>query len=341
VLPPCRRDDPPALIYAYNADLDMDILMTCSSMGGVPRWRSVLTMGGVIFDGSTISAIIAAIGSGLPGMYVLRLRGKDQTFQIPQLKIQPYQDVRIVSTATGSSKLKFTSSVTLATDAKLAMSGRLAIDMGILMFAMHHSINAGTVTFGGSALTLFGPAAAWRGAVHGSLPGTVTIQPPAGGQRLTISRSGSGAPSVSPKTSILAFGWTATKRFPNVKNANNRGFALYRMAAVPKGTFDGTVAGADKYKAICAAAGLRTVGSGYISYSQNCARWGCVTVAKDGSWGSSSDVEDYIRSKTGWSVPVLIHGYSDGYPWGYDDCSSKGASCWRTTSFVPICGLEI
>jgi hypothetical protein len=313
---------------------------------------------------------------------VLRLRGKDQTFQIPQLKIQPYQDVRIVSTATGSSKLTFASSVTLptdaklsisgtmsaltftssvslatnaklsfsgtvsaltfvggvtlATDAKLAMSGRLAIDMGILASA-HHSINAGTVTFGGSALTLFGPVAAWRGTVHGSLPGTVTVQPPAGGQKITISRSGSGAPSISP----TARSWTATKRFPNVKNANNRGFALYRMAAVPKGTFDATSAGADTYKAICAAAGLRTVGSGYSSYPQHCARWGCVTVAKDGSWGSSSDVEDYIRSKTGWSVPVLIHGYSDGYPWGYDDCSSKGASCWRTTSFVPICGLEI
>ena len=36
---------------------------------GEAAWRSVLTMGGVIFDGDDIAAIIAAIGSGLPVRY--------------------------------------------------------------------------------------------------------------------------------------------------------------------------------------------------------------------------------------------------------------------------------
>ena len=58
----------------------MDVLLTCSEMGGEAAWRSVLTMGGVIFDSPDIAGFIAAIGSGLPGMYVLRLFGDMSTF---------------------------------------------------------------------------------------------------------------------------------------------------------------------------------------------------------------------------------------------------------------------
>ena len=74
-LPPCEAGDPPAIIYTHDASLDMDVMMTCSEMGGLALWRSVLTMGGVIFDGTDIAGFVAAIGSGLPGMYVLRLLG--------------------------------------------------------------------------------------------------------------------------------------------------------------------------------------------------------------------------------------------------------------------------
>ena len=358
ILPPCNLGDPPSLIYAYSADLDMDVLMTCSAMGGVAMWRAVITAGGVISDGVKISAIIAAIGSGLPGTFVLRLEGQDRTFTIPKLHIHPFQDVRIISTATGSSKLVFDAGVTLAADAKLTISGTIhsllfggivlatgasltisgsvAVDTSIVGSAMYHGTNAGTVTFSGSSVTTIGAFAAWNGAVSGSLPGTVTIQPPNGGQKITISRSGSGHPSVSPDAGIRA-----VKSFPAAadRNRNGKPFTLYKMAPMPKGYFSYDAAGANRYKAICAAAGLRTVGSGYGSNSDNCARWGCMTVGKSG-WGSSSDVDDEIRRNTGWSVDVVIHAHNTGFPYGYNDCQSAVATCWNQKAFVPICGLE-
>ena len=75
------------------------------------------------------------------------------------------------------------------------------------------------------------------------------------------------------------------------------------------------------------------------SSNKNCAAWGCTTVGKSG-WGSSSNVDEDIRTKTGWSVDVLIHHYDDGYPFGYNNCYSAGASCWKDQQFVPICGTE-
>ena len=140
-LPACEVGDPPAVMYTHDSALDMDVLMTCSEMGGVAAWRSVLTMGGLIFDDPNIAGFRAAIGSGLPGMYVLRLFGDSPTFSlpglgivgrhnhgfsIPSLSIFPYQDVRIVSAATGNATLAFASSVIVASAGQLTVPSNLA-----------------------------------------------------------------------------------------------------------------------------------------------------------------------------------------------------------------------
>lgn len=73
-MPPCSSESPtPSIVYTHSALLDMDVMQTCSSMEGVSAWRSVMTLGGLIFDGTDPSAFASAVNSGLPGVYVLRL----------------------------------------------------------------------------------------------------------------------------------------------------------------------------------------------------------------------------------------------------------------------------
>eukprot|EP01046_Picozoa_sp_COSAG06_P031860 COSAG06_NODE_3137_length_5802_cov_19.787480_4_plen_452_part_00 len=116
----------------------------------------------MIFDGTDIAGFVAAIGSGLPGMYVLRLLGDAQSLVVAGLStIFPYQDVRIVSAATGDSSVEFETSLEVKGAGQLTISGTLAG----LAFSSGASLNIisdgavslpsalTTLTFGG-ALTL-------------------------------------------------------------------------------------------------------------------------------------------------------------------------------------------
>ena len=121
-------------------------------------------------------------------------------------------------------------------------------------------------------------------------------------------------------------------------NKNGNRFILYLMPATSG--FQSNTNGANKYKAICSAAGLHTVVSGYSSYSNNCRRWGCMPVISDGSWGSSSDVDDQVASHTGWtgkSTPLLIHAYNNGYPYVY----GRGTSVSSGSQYRAVCGKPI
>jgi hypothetical protein len=60
-----------------------------------------VTSGGLIFNGFDISALVAAVGSGLPGVFALRLDGEGP-FEIPALDVHPYQEVRIICTNVGA-----------------------------------------------------------------------------------------------------------------------------------------------------------------------------------------------------------------------------------------------
>ena len=62
----------------------------------VLREATVLTMGGVIFDSADIAGFVAAIGSGLPGMYVLRLLGHAQSF-VGVISVGAVEHVRLLA----------------------------------------------------------------------------------------------------------------------------------------------------------------------------------------------------------------------------------------------------
>lgn len=117
-MPSCNAGDPPAVIYTRDENLDMDVLKACSEMDGVAAWRSVLTMGGVIFDSADIPGFIAAIGSGLPGKYVLRLVAGVPQFHIGELRLHSHQHVHVILSTPrhlATHDVVFTGDVVLAT----------------------------------------------------------------------------------------------------------------------------------------------------------------------------------------------------------------------------------
>eukprot|EP01048_Picozoa_sp_COSAG05_P013358 COSAG05_NODE_1416_length_4941_cov_5.527261_2_plen_463_part_00 len=334
-LPPCDVGEPPSIIYQYQADLDIQTMLTCATVGGVAAWRPVLTSGGVLFDGADVSAWLAAIGSGLPGMYVLRLAGDAMAWAVAAaFVVSPFQDVRVLSTATGGSTLTFESSVTLLADAALSFSGSVGVGGGVLGSAMWSSLNAGTVSFAAGTGVMAVSTTGATAAMSGSLPGTVTVG------TATISREGSAAPTVSDPSALTGFVYVDSWSSGSVTNANGATFTLYLMPGVSG--FTGDAAGADYYQAICAAAGLSTLGAS--DYADNCAAWGCLptpdgTDSNGDYWGSGSDVDDNVRTNTGWTdYAVLLHSYNDGHPNGYNNDHTTAALAGNT--YYPVCITE-
>eukprot|EP01046_Picozoa_sp_COSAG06_P000291 COSAG06_NODE_8_length_37897_cov_42.611884_10_plen_1146_part_00 len=347
-LPPCEAGDPPVIIYTRDASLDMDVMMTCSEMSGEAAWRSVLTMGGVIFDGTDIAGFVAAISSGLPGMYVLRLLGHAQSFVVASLStIFPYQDVRVVSTATGDSTLDFTyRALAVKAAAQLTVSGAIVLaDPYLITYAAYPSLNLGLVTFqDGVSVTL---ADGTTPTVDGALPGTVALE--LGGSTLvSISRTADEDPVYSPANWALRFEgvWgsgTTTNRAGST-------FTLYLLPPQSANYFSDDSTGAQRYRALCEAAGLQTVGSGFNqAYASNqapynsmplpgahgCTTGNCGATDQNGVyWGTTSDVDDAVNSATGWSDFVTRH-YSDDKPWNYD----QGVGGWDR-ALSPVCGRE-
>eukprot|EP01046_Picozoa_sp_COSAG06_P042656 COSAG06_NODE_5467_length_3462_cov_4.554564_1_plen_980_part_00 len=316
-LPPCEAGDPPAIIYTHEPSLDMDVMMTCSEMGGEAAWRSVLTMGGVIFDGTDIAGFVGAIGSGLPGMYVLRLLGHAQSFVVADLvAIFPYQDVRVVSAATGDSTLDFTYHplLTVKVAGQLSISGAIVLANLYLITATaaSPSLNLGSVTFQhGVSVAL---ADGTTPTVDGALPGTVALE--LGGSTLvSISRTADEDPVYSPANWAL--------RVDDAYVYQGGWLYLLPLMSNPGGD---NQAGVNWYIDACTAAGLRAVGctSGdyatYSHYTQG-GRPGGVN-----GWGSMScQIDGWITANTGWSnfvhleqVGNHLHGdytvrYTNGY----------------------------
>ena len=119
----------------------------------------------------------------------------------------------------------------------------------------------------------------------------------------------------------------ATWNSGSITNFNGQPFTLYRMAGATGFTHD--AAGANRYWAICAAAGLHTLGPGYAaSYFANCAPWGCMPTPgpnMNAIWGSTSNVDDAIASVANWTdYNILIHAYNNGFPFAYPDDATIG-----------------
>jgi hypothetical protein len=186
-------------------------MMTCSEMDGEAAWRSVLTMGGVIFDGTDIAGFVAAISSGLPGMYVLRLLGHAQSFAVASLStIFPYQDVRVVSAATGDSSVEFQSNLEVKAAGQLTISGTLAG----LTFSSGTSLNiisGGAVSLPSALTTLeFGGTLTLGEGVALTIPDSAELTTLDFGGAVTLSE---GAALTIPDSAVLTsltFGGTLT-----------------------------------------------------------------------------------------------------------------------------------
>ena len=98
-LPACSVDDKPSVIYTHDDELDLDVFMSCSVLSGEAAWRPILTMPGVVYDGPAVQTVAAAVNSGMPGVFVLRLPDDNTQFEIGALDIHTGQELRILSNA--------------------------------------------------------------------------------------------------------------------------------------------------------------------------------------------------------------------------------------------------
>jgi hypothetical protein len=318
-LPPCELGDPPALIYTHSDDLDMDVMMTCSAMGGVADWRSVLTMGGVIFDSSDISGFLAAIGSGLPGTYVLRLVGDAMQFVIAAMHIHPYQDVRVISTATGGSTVGFNpdnindGGVTLAAAASLEIRGDITLTNAVLLgCAADPSMNLGSVSLQSGVKVMFSDGT--TPAVTGELPGTMAAE--SNGRSVgTLVRAEDGSVTSSLPASAA---WAAIAEYPY------QGGVLYLLPLMTNPGGDDQD-GTNWYIDACTAAGLRAVGCNSGNYATNAQYTQGGRPGGVNGWGDMScNIDSWITSNTGWTNVVFLQQagsnlYGDG-----DGTSSYG-----------------
>eukprot|EP01051_Picozoa_sp_SAG22_P003434 SAG22_NODE_166_length_16765_cov_30.782791_16_plen_1401_part_00 len=79
----------------------------------------------VKYDDNDTAAFLAALGSGLPGTYVLRVVAAAAPYTISTVSVGPQQDVRLIATAPNSS-LSVSGAVTVVSGASFAVSGALS-----------------------------------------------------------------------------------------------------------------------------------------------------------------------------------------------------------------------
>jgi hypothetical protein len=284
---------------AAQADLDT-LSATVAASSGLPD---------VIYDGSNIDTWVASLGSGLPGIYTLRLSGDAQTFVIPSaLALAAGQDARIVSTATSDSTLTFSSIISLQNGALLSTDGSIRFNCLALYYFADPRMNAGQVTFGtGASIVCTGDATA---DLSGELPGTATVTPSAGGGAVTVSRSGSSAfvPTEQqvPWVGAVAMfdGSTTMIRAPRARAGGS--FILYQLASLDftgSGSTSSSTAAADRalYVAACTAAGLRTLSASTADYDYDCEDVNCL-----GLWEGSTNnllpaIRHYSSGAAGWT----------------------------------------
>ena len=159
----------------------------------------------------------AALGSGLPGLFALRLAGAGP-YQLPPLVLLPFQEIRIICTNVGAIT---SAAITLGPDASLNIAGTVGTveiqglvtldagavvtvggTVGLALFAallplLTHE-GDGTVSFEGGGVTVLSDTGATAGTVTGQLPGTVTLE-------LTGPVAAGGCTQVSDGSDLPAF----------------------------------------------------------------------------------------------------------------------------------------
>jgi hypothetical protein len=195
----------------YNnvlAPAGMDVVQACTTKRGEASWAPVLLWGGLIFNGGDTSALIAVVGSGFLGTFVLHLEGEGP-FDIPALNFHADQHVHIIGyirdgairSTIGSLALLATpdgkavdlpagaslviggsigswiiiqGAVNLATSAGLTVSGKTTLTY-IGLFSVMNFAGEGATVFEGTEVTVLSLNGATAGSVVGGLPGTITL----------------------------------------------------------------------------------------------------------------------------------------------------------------------
>ena len=241
---------------------------------------------------------------------------------------------------------------TLAKTSKIDFSGNITVDARILGFAAYTrktnggsgyvTHNAGQLTFGDNVSTVLvgGLLTSTEHKMNGALPGTVTVTRNTGGSTVVSRAEGQTKPQLSGGSLTWLQGWSSVRVWSSTslssysKNRNGKTFDLFLMNA--ETGFSHNSASATKYKQVCTAAGLKTVGTGYSSYYSRCSSYGCMPLPASG-WGSTTDVDNQIISYTKWaSTTLLLHSYNYGYPMVYNSNNNVYSQYY----YHPVCARE-
>ena len=302
-MPECTNSTPPSLVYTRNADLGVDTVQSCSNLFGAAAWRPLMMLGGLIHEGSNPSAFAAAVSSGLPGIYVLRLWAAEVVSIDRSLTILARQDVRVLFKVGASEQpaLTFKGDVVIEADASLSIisvaareedaasmaaarvglqryltlgdgatlivDGKVEIDTrAVLLACANPATNSGNCTLSNGVV--FNMPDGRLVEMRGSLPGSWTATGVDGVTVGTVSRNGSAAalPTFSPPRWQLPFIAATGDVYSSGAQENKHGntFLLY-LLPLPAKYFWGS--GARRiYEAACISAGLKIVVSGGGDY---------------------------------------------------------------------------
>jgi hypothetical protein len=107
---------------------------------------------GQVFTDDRIGDFVSTVNLAAPGMYGLQLSLDGQTFEVDGLSVSSGQDVRIFSSATGST-LSFTGDTRIAAGGSVTVSGdTLMTTANIIAIAASSSMNVGIVSFHGGTM---------------------------------------------------------------------------------------------------------------------------------------------------------------------------------------------
>eukprot|EP01052_Picozoa_sp_SAG31_P043790 SAG31_NODE_7413_length_1696_cov_1.177207_1_plen_428_part_00 len=310
--------------------------------------------------GSDISALTAALGSGLPGLFALRLRGPGP-FEIPGFVLLPFQEVRVIATDVGTVRVQQNAvqsnqgrSITLGANATLVFSGAVAAlevqclvelaagstlaftnDIGLAPGTLGQLLSKsgdGALRFDG-ALTVLSLSEATCGTASGALPGAVTLELTApladGGATGTHTFDGQDFDSFANELKMVTGVWDSGDQ----TDQDGQTFTLFKLPPHHP-AFPDNPQGGQQYAAVCHAYGLRPIGCNEATGYRH--DWDSTMVGMPESWGCNIADNGQMHSDTGWSSVAFYQydgngvegiGSNGNYDRGPDDGSS------------PVCAL--
>eukprot|EP01051_Picozoa_sp_SAG22_P000797 SAG22_NODE_25_length_30107_cov_28.456412_18_plen_1854_part_00 len=162
-LPDCAGEHDGSVVVAGPSAINMAAPLVCDV-------ETRECDSGQVFTDDRIAEFVSTVNAGASGMYGLQLSTDGQIFEVDGLSVSSGQDVRIFSSARGST-LEFTGEprLTCVSDGSLSLSGTVALHINSLAAVL--SIPA--VALQGDALSVVATSGERCSSVSGQLPGSV------------------------------------------------------------------------------------------------------------------------------------------------------------------------